>query len=324
MGRDEASLLSYQLTKLNSSGDSLWTKYFSPAPVTRDEPAELLKTSSGDFILTGNSISLHPTEGFDDAYLVKVDAEGDTIWTVRVSTEGGERIYSAALVENDGIVLCGEKSTPSQQSMCMLIDSSRELVWQETYNPFDWNVSNNITYTDGGVILTGWTMRDEYPYWAKGFIRKVDLYGETIWYNEYYESMSAAQGEGLVRISDGSICMTGVWGDALGGRLLVLKTEQDLRAIDYQENADEFAVLNNYPNPFNSSTTIKFSIPRTANAELIVYDLLGREVTTLHSGLLSAGEHRCDFSSTGLPSGVYVYHLQGDDFSAARKMLLLK
>jgi photosystem II stability/assembly factor-like uncharacterized protein len=89
----------------------------------------------------------------------------------------------------------------------------------------------------------------------------------------------------------------------------------------------EFRLYQNYPNPFNPVTKIKFSIPVTqkpVSASLIIYDILGREVKTLLNQNLTAGEYSVDFDASLLPSGVYFYQLRSGDFTASKKMILLK
>jgi hypothetical protein len=83
-------------------------------------------------------------------------------------------------------------------------------------------------------------------------------------------------------------------------------------------------VLLAYPNPFNPSTTISFSLPRTSNVSLAVYDITGRKVETLLDKSLNAGEHSIDFNGSALPSGLYFARLTAGDFSQTQKMVLLK
>lgn len=80
----------------------------------------------------------------------------------------------------------------------------------------------------------------------------------------------------------------------------------------------------NFPNPFNPSTTIKYSIPQAGNVKLIVFDALGREVTTLVNGNIEAGSHSVDFDASGLSSGIYFYRLIAGDFNEIKKMMLIK
>ena len=88
---------------------------------------------------------------------------------------------------------------------------------------------------------------------------------------------------------------------------------------------DNFSLKQNYPNPFNPSTKIQFAIPKNGFVTLKVYDMLGREVSTLVSRQLTMGTYNFDFNGANLTSGVYFYRLdvQGQ-FSETKKMLLVK
>ncbi len=86
----------------------------------------------------------------------------------------------------------------------------------------------------------------------------------------------------------------------------------------------EFALRPAYPNPFNPSTLIRFSLPRTQKATLTVYDVTGRHVQTLVDGVLSVGEHRTIFDGSGLASGVYFVRLEAGTQAKTTKLLLLK
>lgn len=86
----------------------------------------------------------------------------------------------------------------------------------------------------------------------------------------------------------------------------------------------EFALIQNYPNPFNPSTQIAFSLPEAADVSLVVFDALGRQVATLVSSSLAAGSHTMTFDASNLAAGLYFYQLKAGDFSAVRKMMLIK
>ena len=87
----------------------------------------------------------------------------------------------------------------------------------------------------------------------------------------------------------------------------------------------EYSLYNNYPNPFNPTTVIRFDIPERTQVELVVYDILGRKVKTLIGNeIKNPGRYDVSFNANSLASGVYIYKLTAKNYSQARKMLLVK
>ncbi|NUO20066.1 T9SS type A sorting domain-containing protein [bacterium] len=86
----------------------------------------------------------------------------------------------------------------------------------------------------------------------------------------------------------------------------------------------EYALMQNYPNPFNPTTTIEYTVRELGNVELKVYSVDGREVATLVSGLQDAGSYSVDFDASGLASGMYLYKMTVNGFTATQKMVLMK
>lgn len=85
-----------------------------------------------------------------------------------------------------------------------------------------------------------------------------------------------------------------------------------------------FELFNNYPNPFNPSTNIKFSIARQGFVNLTVYNTLGQKVAVLVNKEMSVGNYSIKFNGMNLSSGVYLYVLKTGDFVKTKKMILLK
>lgn len=89
-------------------------------------------------------------------------------------------------------------------------------------------------------------------------------------------------------------------------------------------NPFNFELQQNFPNPFNPQTKIKFYIPERTFVKLKVFDLLGNEVESLVNEEKDIGYHEIDFDGSGLPSGVYFYTLQTSEFIQTKKMVLLR
>jgi hypothetical protein len=90
------------------------------------------------------------------------------------------------------------------------------------------------------------------------------------------------------------------------------------------EIPDQFSLSQNYPNPFNPVTNIEFSIPKPGFAKLVIYDILGAELSTLVNEKLGAGTYKADWDASANPSGIYFYILTGENFSETKKMILIK
>jgi subtilisin-like proprotein convertase family protein len=98
-------------------------------------------------------------------------------------------------------------------------------------------------------------------------------------------------------------------------------------AIAVKENnqlINDYKLFQNYPNPFNPNTIIRFQIEDSRLINLKVFDILGREVTTLINEKLNPGEYEVMFDGSGLPSGIYFYKLITDGFSETKRMVLIK
>jgi hypothetical protein len=108
----------------------------------------------------------------------------------------------------------------------------------------------------------------------------------------------------------------------------VLKTDITDNALSVDElrfgAPATYELYNNYPNPFNPSTTIRFGLPVKSNVQLNVFNTLGQQVAQLVNGDVDAGYHTVQFDASGLSSGVYFYQLKAQNFVETRRLLLLR
>jgi hypothetical protein len=106
---------------------------------------------------------------------------------------------------------------------------------------------------------------------------------------------------------------------------LILTYETLIGGIQTIEIPNYYSLSQNYPNPFNPSTQIKFSVPKTSNVTMKVYDVLGKEVAVLvNNELKQAGFYTVEFNASNLASGIYFYRINAGDYSAVKKMVLVK
>ncbi len=93
---------------------------------------------------------------------------------------------------------------------------------------------------------------------------------------------------------------------------------------DSKELPSSYQLAANYPNPFNPSTTISFSLPREEHVSMKVFNTLGEEVAELVNNVVKAGTHSISFNANNLSSGVYFYTITAGNYRATRKMILMK
>ena len=107
----------------------------------------------------------------------------------------------------------------------------------------------------------------------------------------------------------------------------------DLEQFAYGNNVEDKSVAgvpftyelrHNYPNPFNPTTNIEFSLAKAGHTTIKVYNVMGQLVETLMDKNLEAGMHKINFRAEGLASGVYIYRIQAGEFTQAKKMMLIK
>jgi hypothetical protein len=127
-----------------------------------------------------------------------------------------------------------------------------------------------------------------------------------------------AAGDGIVAVSNGNY-------------VFIYDTRDFVTDVeDKNENLPaSYALSQNYPNPFNPSTTIDYSLPERSKVRLVIYNVLGRQVTTLVDGEQSPGFHTARWNGENgngdrVASGVYLYRLEAEGFTESKKMILLK
>ena len=87
---------------------------------------------------------------------------------------------------------------------------------------------------------------------------------------------------------------------------------------------DKFSLEQNFPNPFNPSTKIRYSVPISSRINISIFNILGELVTVLVNEVQEAGRYEKLFNANHLSSGIYIYRMQGNDFSQIKKMILIK
>ncbi|RPI04681.1 MAG: T9SS C-terminal target domain-containing protein [Ignavibacteriae bacterium] len=127
----------------------------------------------------------------------------------------------------------------------------------------------------------------------------------------YYWRVRAANSHGVGFWSDTRIFLTtGIAGTGVREETAVIPAK--------------FALLQNYPNPFNPTTTIRFSLAQREQVSLKIFDILGREISTLADGILDAGQYQTTFDASRFASGIYFYRINAGEFTATKRLVLIR
>ncbi len=113
-------------------------------------------------------------------------------------------------------------------------------------------------------------------------------------------------------------------GGGAGYYVLVEGLPGDVHTAGAQETPAVFSLKPAFPNPFNPSTTLSYTLAETSTVRLAVYDVAGRQVALLSDGLQATGTHQVNFNAAGLPAGLYLARLEANGRSETQKLLLVK
>jgi hypothetical protein len=209
------------------------------------------------------------------------------------------RVYSLTVASNTIFAGTGEYLDGIYKS----VDDGA--TWQKLINSSNYEYKSNGIYTSNGNVLIG--------------VLGAGIYGSTDMGNTwqfYNDGLQSLYGFVLVQAPNGTIYATS--GDGVFKNTGVTDIGNDGTVLN------NFHLEQNFPNPFNPSTSIQYAIGSTQFVSLKIYDVLGNEIATLVNEEQNAGSHSIDFNASQLGSGVYFYRLETGIFSETKSMILIK
>jgi hypothetical protein len=274
-------------------------------------------------IVTGRSYAI-------EFLTIKYDSAGTEVWQSIYNGLGGEIVNDMRLDRQDNVIITGASFGSGSGSDYVTIKYNNvngDSLWVRRYNgtgndddvPYSLDIddSNNAYVTSRSI--------GNFNNWDYTTI-KFNNSGNQQWivrYPNLPNNGGIAYGIALDKFRN--IYVTGLSDSSGVGRYVTIKYSQPVGIINISNNIpNKFYLYQSYPNPFNPVTKIKFGLPQNANVKLTVYDVLGREIAILVNEFKHANTYEVDFDGTALPSGVYFYNLDAGEFTAVRKMLLVK
>ncbi len=317
--------------KYSPSGTVLWLQIYNGPSGGLDGTGEIRVDAVGNVYAAGirNSDPL----GFSgDFCTIKYNSSGVQQWVRGYDGPAGGYDYISALgVDGFGNVYVtgGSKGNGSEYDFATIkYNSSGNQQWVERYNGSEnsYDAAKSLALdASGNIYVTGYVtgQSDNYnfatiKYNPAGVQQWIKTYNAPADDDDISNSI-ALDGSGNVYITGRSI------GIGTGDDMLTIKYSQSIGIQQiYGTVPAEYLLSQNYPNPFNPVTNIKFSLPKTGYVNVTVFDISGREITTLVNEQLSAGVYKADFDGSNLSSGVYFYRIIAGEFSEVKKMTLVK
>jgi len=354
------------LIRLNDNGDTLWTKTWGTQD--RDRANTVISLSDGSFIVAGYT---EYTDNPMDMYVLKLDENGDTLWTriyvtpetdacrvtkvmpngdlllagwgdiMRINAMGdtlwtkkftGLSIYSMYIGPDNEIIVSGRASVgaPWYDNLFLArLSESGDTVWTRVYRgEYDASAVSIAPAPGGGYVMTGEGEPEceGEEYFTDVYIWRTDESGNLLW-NGCYNLTENDESMAILPTSDGGYAIAGQ--THTPGRafdMFLIKTRPDPLDVpsDHIPTIPTRLELSAYPNPFNSTTKIEFTLPVTQRVSLQIYDVLGREVAVLLNEMKTAGEHRVRFDGEALSSGVYFCRMEAGTATRTQKIVLMK
>ncbi len=327
-----AGLYDVWLIRVGPDGNPGWAKTYGAAGDDYGYSVDL--TMDGGFVVAGYQNSF--TVGGFDVGLLKVDANGNLVWLKNFGGSLNDHGYSVKATSDGGYIIAGDtRSFGAGGSDVWLIktNSVGTEQWSKTYGAAFDDEGRSVDETpDGCFVITGDTRSFGAGLSDVGFM-KADSAGNLLWITTF-GGLQDDHGRSVVCTSDGGCIITGgTYSFGAGGEdVWIIKTEPDVTSITDKPVVTGYNLKQNFPNPFNPATTIKYQIPARSDVTIKVFGLLGTEEKTLIRQEQDAGIYEVEFNAEDLPSGVYFYQLRAVDpstgsgqvFIQTKKMILLK
>lgn len=319
------------LMKLDDTGAYAWQRFYGGAAAEWAEA--VVATPEGGAVVAGVTTSFGAGEF--DAYLLKVNLQGDTLWT-RTFGGAGRDVFSALTLLADGSVLCTGDTDSAGVSRIWLVkvDANGGLLWQRHLGEAPAEAAAAmavIPAAQGGFALAGTVSSSESSH---GYLVRVDGDGEVLWRCRFVENTEGEWFTSLVQTADGGFVMAGTTvetvetpdGTNTSNNFWVVKTGPD-PMLDVPVAGAALPtelLLSAYPNPFNATTTVALDLPQSGPVTVTLVDALGRQAQTFDFPSLTAGRHELRVDGTHLATGVYFARVKAGNFHTMQKLVLLK
>lgn len=313
----------FTLVKWSTDGQLKWQKYFDGEPALQDVPLSMTIDHSGNALVVGEQYE-NFTRSERKPFISKISSDGRVLWSRTFFVDGAD--YASALsvfADRKGharvVGLAASDATGYSYFVANYNRKGEQLWLYEQFHggreSFPSTRAYGVDANDHVYIMGVLDTRGAY---TGMYIHKIFADGTGSWRNNTDGPMAETFAfDPFGNILVGSTLQGAGWTTAVVSKYI----QNELTGFDVPET---FVLAQNYPNPFNYATTIRYDVPVRSHVSLKIYDIRGREVTTLADGVHVVGRHQVIWGGADESSGVYFYRLEGNGFSEIRKLVLVK
>ena len=295
-----------------------------------DKTSAVTVDASGNVYVAGATYS-------DDTELdfttIKYNVDGVEQWVARYNGSGNAFDYPAAITvdASDNIYITGMSELDTIQDYATVKYNPEGVEqWVAIYNgPGDLSDQSEAITVDhsGSVYVTGSSDGSGYAtvkYNSEGVEQWTAIYGGEEGFYYDCDPISIAL-DGIENVYISGTCGSGSYYGGWTNYTTIKYIQVPVSVADEHEVIPlDYSLSQNYPNPFNPMTTIGYSLEKREEVELVVYNLLGKEIVRLVARQQPAGYHQVIWVPANVPSGIYLFRLTAGDFVQTKKMILLK
>jgi hypothetical protein len=311
------------LMKLTATGDTIWTKTYGGP--NQDYGQAVAQATDGGYIIAGRTYSSYTPES-GDAWALKTDNSGDTLWTRKYGGNDEDMFYAVAET-GDGYVFAGQTRSFGNGVIDVYVvrtDYDGDTLWTRAFGGPGADYAYSIAKADDdNFIITGYS--DSFTGSNDVYMLKIDGSGNLLWEDHYGDATDGEIMYGCSTTSDGGFIVTGKkdYYTLLQDDLFALKLGTGGSGLG-DANDETRLVFYNAPNPFRSLTTFHFSLPGKTWCSLEVYNTRGELVRILLCGQFLQGESEMTWDAAGTAPGVYFCKLNAEGKIYTRKMVVIR
>jgi len=322
--------------RIDSIGNIIWQKIFAGSSTKGFY--SVIESNQTGFVFTGYNQNPDTTK----IYVVKLDFDGNLIW---------EKNYTASNNRNSGQKICHFKNTYliggntdisiNEKTFILTIDTSGNLMQTKIWVPYGTSKEwlDDLSVINPNKIVISKRVDSSSTLYTYAKAQLVDSNFNLIKEQVYYPSYSYATFPSILPLHNKDILFAGTFDyfsnwSSRRYDMYAVRTDSNLNTAPFppiglinnnQNQPKKYLLSQNFPNPFNPTTNIKYSVKENSFISITVYDVTGKLVTELVKQKQSAGTYEVDFDGSALASGLYFYSLTSDNrIIETKKMILLK